>query len=122
MGSGKGIRVTGESNDTKHILLFPGKGHSLPGVVSTFQLLNPSRNPFKALRSLNRSMGFFFPGVLFSGYLSIKINRSSSQRSKTSRGSIDGGSGDTHYGVTSVPSRLNTVRIKRSVHKTVLVG
>ncbi len=77
MCSGKGIRTNYEAihHGAKHILLFPGKGHSLPGVAPAFQLVQPFPESFKALRSLNRSRGFFFPGEFFPVYLPIKINR-----------------------------------------------
>lgn len=75
MGSGEGNEVIGIDYDTKHILLFPGKGHSSPGVVSTFLLPQPFLESFKALKIINGLGGFFFPGVFFPGYSTIPINR-----------------------------------------------
>lgn len=113
-------------NEQKHIfLLFPGKGHSLPGVCSTYRCFKPFPESFQRIHpSLtgNRSLGFFFSilGAFFPGYFAIPINRgiksSIAQRNKTSRESTGEGFGETHYGVTTVPSCLKTVRLKRIKH------
>ena len=68
MGSGKSTNYW-RIDDAQHIsATFPGESHLLPGVASTFRWSNSPRNPFKALRSLIRSRGFFFPGAFFSVY------------------------------------------------------
>lgn len=91
MPTGKRERNWSPKNVSKNIFLFPGKGHSLPGVETNLPISQPFPESFqrgeryKALRSLNRSRGFFFSGVIFSGYPSIRINRSSSQESVKTR-------------------------------------
>lgn len=68
MCSGKSTKQR-SNNEPKHIsATFPGESHLLPGVGSTFQLFQLSPESFKALRSVTRSRGFFFPGAIFSGY------------------------------------------------------
>ena len=113
MCSGGSVEVDKLSGEyvKDNISNIPGGRPTLPPEPLGFHPRCSPRNPFKALRSLIRSRGFFFPGVL-SRFSFDKDSRSFAQRLKTSRGSTGEGSGDTHYGVTTVPSCLETVRIK----------